>query len=164
MARAPRCGMLPQPTAAREGDYASERVASWMAAAVRAAEDPRTLERWSRAAGASPRTIQYGCAAAGVSALRCRDLARILRLFQRSRRGEAWDPCRQLDSDPRTIRRLMTAAGVSRRSPPDSLDALFSGQSLLTSPGLMSALQRRLAEEGVGAADTGCPAVAEGHP
>lgn len=122
-------------------DHCSERVGSMIVSAVSAAEDPRTLGLWSRAAGVSTRTLQYACAAAHVSPAACRDLARLLRLVVAARAGEAWDPFAQLDADPRTIRRLMERAGLSEERPPGDLLTFIARQRIVTRPPILSVLR-----------------------
>jgi hypothetical protein len=126
--------------------HAAERVASWIARALQADEDPRTLPMWCRAAAVSVRTLQYACTSVKVSPTACRDLARLLRLATRPLDG-AWDPFAQLNADPRTVRQLLRLAGVSGDSSPRDLDAFLARQSLVKCPGVLTALRSRLQSE-----------------
>lgn len=125
--------------------YGAQRVARAMVRALGANEDPRTLALWSRAAGASVRSLQYWCLAAGVRPAACRDLTRLLRLVVGVRDG-SWDPYNGLDSDPRTVRRLLFVGGLPPRrhvSRPE-VDTFLDTQGLVQSSEILQALREHL--------------------
>lgn len=98
--------------------------------------DPRTLRVWSEHAGVSPGTLRSRCAASNVPVTAARDFSRLLRLVVRSQQGERrWDPQRHLEArDPRTIRRLLLAAGLAdwaQGAPPPSIDHFLAHQRLV---------------------------------
>jgi len=124
-------------------NYAAERVASWIARSMSARDDPWTLRDWGRAVGASVRTLQYVCASAGTSALACKNLARLLRLAALGPAG-TWCPFGNLAADARTVRRLLTAGGLSTLTPPETPAGLLVGQTLVRSPEILTALEREL--------------------
>jgi hypothetical protein len=95
-------------------------------------------------AGASARTLQYGCSAAGVSPRACRNLARLLRLAVRAAQGE-WDPLAQLDADPRTVKKLVTQCSLGIQAPPQSIETLLVQQTLVESPSIKRLLRKGLA-------------------
>lgn len=125
--------------------YGAERVARAVVRAVGADEDPRTLAQWSRAAGSSVRSLQYWCLSTGVRPAACRDLTRLLRLVVHARDG-IWDPYNRLDSDPRTVRRLLRVGGLPspRHAPLPGVDAFLSRQSLVRSGEVLDALRGQL--------------------
>ncbi len=132
--------------------YGAQRVARAMVRALSVDEDPRTLALWSRAAGASVRSLQYWCLAAGVRPAACRDLTRLLRLVVGVRDG-SWDPYNGLDSDPRTVRRLLSVGGLPPRrhvSRP-GVDAFLDSQGLVRSSEILQALREQLTSHLVGA-------------
>lgn len=125
-------------------DHAAERVAHWIVRGTNTDEDPRTLKLWGRVAGASTRTLQYGCSAAALSPAACRDLTRLLRLVLRAIHGE-WDPLGCLNADPRTIRRLAMQSGLGMKSAPHDLHQFLSTQTLVRNPHVLSALEAEIA-------------------
>lgn len=130
-------------------DHAAQRVAFWIARAMDADEDPRTLRIWSRVAGVSTRVLQYGCFAAGVSPRACRDLARLLRITVRAIDG-MWNPLGHLNADPRTVRTLAARCALALHSPPASVDAFLTNQQLVLRPRILDALRvhiRRIGRE-----------------
>jgi hypothetical protein len=132
--------------------YGAQRVARAMVRALGVDEDPRTLALWSRAAGASVRSLQYWCLAAGVRPAACRDLTRLLRLVV-GLRYRSWDPYNGLDSDPRTVRRLLSAGALPprRHAPRPGVDAFLDTQGLVRSSEVLQALREQLASNAVGA-------------
>lgn len=93
------------------GLSAGHRWARFVLDASRAADDPRTLADWARAAGTSRSALIEVCARLDINPRDARDLARVLRLVRRV--SERWDPEASLDvADRRTLRRLLVRAGL----------------------------------------------------
>lgn len=131
-------------------DYPAERVAQWILRGGEAEEDPRTLTIWARSAAVSVRALQYGCFSIGVAPAACRDLARVVRLLAGLAAGSKWDPSLFLNADPRTVRRLLTRAGLTSRRPPESVHAFLSRQAIVESARLITALMNQYSSEGGG--------------
>jgi ActR/RegA family two-component response regulator len=91
----------------------AQRWARHVLSATHAADDPRTLAAWARAAGVSRSALIEVCARLDINPRDARDLARVLRLVRRA--DVPWDPEASLDvADRRTLRKLLVRAGLAR--------------------------------------------------
>jgi hypothetical protein len=94
--------------------HAAERWSRAVLAVLESPSDPRTLDAWSRIAGAATSTLRTWCIAAHCKPKASLDLARVLRAVQIANREGEWDPTNLLDvTDSRTLARLLVRAGVS---------------------------------------------------
>ena len=121
------------------GPRAARRWACFILLAGDAADDPRTLDEWARAAGVSRSVLIEACARLGVHPRDARDLASMLRLVRRV--GDPWDPELALDvADRRTLRALLTRSGLdtAARGPRPTPEQFLLRQRFVpqTSPGL----------------------------
>jgi len=127
--------------------HATERWARAVTAVVRCRADPKTLKSWGRAIGVSQSALRTRCAAAHVPAKASLDFARLLRATVRSQ-GSTWDLHDLLDVvDDRTLRRLLSRAGLSDldpHGPPLTLHEFLARQRLVTRPAAVRAVLEHL--------------------
>ena len=127
--------------------HSVERWAELMLAAVRAPEDPATLGKWARLSCLSISTLRARCYAAGVSPKKSLDFARLLRALAHAP-VERCTPTDLLDTkDLRTARAILKRAGLSRPQGGDgwpTTTGFLDRQALVTSPGAIAVLRRRL--------------------
>lgn len=127
---------------------AIERWTALVLCAVGAPYDPRTLEEWAKLGCIARATLEKRCEAAGVGPKASLDLARVLRAVRQARRTGA-APDLFLDADPRTLRRLLSAAGLCAAGfasfPVPTPLQLLRTQRILSTTVVLEALGRALA-------------------
>jgi hypothetical protein len=96
--------------------------------------DPRTLEQWGRAVGASAGTLRNWCRTAHLSARRSLLFARVLRAVARHQHS-AERPEDLLDVvDQRTLAKILAASGGTADQLPRTIDEFLSRQQLIACP------------------------------
>ena len=105
----------------------AERWAHLVLRTIDAKGDPRTIANWAKSIGVSRSVLSECCRLVHVSTHDARDFARLVRAICHS--GDQWQPEAVLDlADVRTLRKLLTRAGVTSRAArtptlPEFLDA-----------------------------------------
>jgi len=135
--------------------YAGERWAQAVLKVIVADVDPRTFAGWARLIGASTATLGTWCRAARVSPRRSTELARLSRALHLTG-GMLTDLQEVLDIiDPRTVKRLLTRAGVDGIDGPLPLQEFLREQRLVQNPTALHALTLALAARGIQSTDGG---------
>jgi ActR/RegA family two-component response regulator len=123
---------------------ALERWADLVVRGVHAAEDPRTLEIWCKAAGVSRSALEARHAAVNIGAHAAKDLTRLLWAIRTSREvGSA--PADLLEADPRTIQRILAGVDPSKAG---SLAAVLDAQQVITDRKALRALSLAVSRRG----------------
>ena len=119
------------------------RWANVVAGAMDAPTDLRTLEAWAHHVGTSVGALKNLCSRVGLSARASLLLARFLRaLVQAHRFGGRPDDFVDV-FDPRTLRKLLSAAGLSGTALSE-IDQFLRSQRFVTEPRAIDALIQRL--------------------
>lgn len=94
------------------GQSSAQRWAQYVLRGTEAAEDPRTLADWARAAGVSRSALIEVCSFLEITPKQARDFMRVLRIVRRD--ADPWEPEASLNvADRRTLRKLLARAGLS---------------------------------------------------
>jgi DNA-binding response OmpR family regulator len=117
---------------------AARRWAALVHAAMSSVQDPKTRIDLARAAGVSVSTLENRCRAAGVGTKATLDLVRLLWALVKAKR-QHWAPESFIDADPRTVRRLMAAAG-GKLSDETSVESFLSTQRFVREGLVLDAL------------------------
>lgn len=136
----------------RDDQVRANGYAGWAAAVARvidAPHDPRTVAEWAGILPVAPDTLRGWCRAAGVSAKRSLDLARLLRAVQHARRRGGTPRQFLRVAEERTLRRLLRVGGLAIRDPVPTLGELLSRQALVTELVSIEELRATLNERGV---------------
>lgn len=108
-------------------------------------EEPviHSVDALARMAGLSRRALQYRCQAAGVTARDCVRFVQCLKAIIGAA-GAKWEPAAVIPiADARTLRRLLTQAGMENNSCP-TISEFIPGQQFLQSVGFREAVLREL--------------------
>lgn len=125
--------------------YGARRWADLVVGGIGLADDPKTIQTWSRGVAIARGTLKKRCQAVRVTPKESLDLVRLLRIVTRHP-DEPWDLQRRLDIlDDRTAEALLRRAGFSRdrlRVPP--IESFLSRQRLIVAMELIEAIRERL--------------------
>jgi hypothetical protein len=137
----PSCMSLPvAPVTSASG---LTRWATAVASILDLARDPKTITAWARAQRVAPATLRTWCQTAGLPAKASLDLGRIIRAVHIAKRTSG-AIAQHLDvSHPRTLNRLLTAAGLTS-SQPVSLTTVLAVQAFVNDPAAIHELSRAL--------------------
>jgi hypothetical protein len=111
-----------------------DALAQWVEAvcrALKAPDDPKHVSRWAAMLGVAPGRLRMWCRAAGVPAKGSLDLARVPRGAWRARRDGGSPSDFLAVGDPRTLARLLRAAGIDHRRSPVTVEDVLDNQTLV---------------------------------
>jgi hypothetical protein len=132
------------------GSYAAERWANAILTVVHSPDDPNTMRRWGRLAGASRSTLGTWCRAAHASPRGSLELARLLRAIHVTGGDLASLQDAMNIVEPRTVSRLLTRAGLTRTnesSAPLTWRDFLRMQALVRHPTSLATLELFLARD-----------------
>lgn len=130
-----------------DNPHAARRLARYIVAAVGSNHDPRTFSNWARNVGVSATSLRVYCHLAALGPKPCKpclDFARLLRVaVHRSINGYPLEYLLDI-ADERTMRSLITRAGVTYSRFPQGGAAFIDQQTLIKDSVLLAQIRVQL--------------------